>query len=137
MEEIVVEALARILFQSYYTTLTSVVARKVGIVGSFLARDRSLRPVLSRRRPIGDARLPPPNTGRTIDSFLFLSFVLIVAQFVWLASESAVCEHLERVVPGTVPIATNGGVTHVALEFFRVPERFVFPTAIATRFRCS
>ena len=123
----------------YYFKATTlrVLARMVGINGSVLARVRSLRPVLSRRRPIGDAGLPPPNTGRTIDSFLFLSFVLFVAQFVWLASEPTVCEHLERVVPGTVPVAINDRVTHVALEFFRVAECFVFPTAIATRFRCS
>ena len=122
----------------YFKAITlRALARMVGIVGSVLARVRSLRPVLSRRRPIGDAGLPPPNTGRTIDSFLFLSFVLFVAQFVWLASEPTVCDYLERVVPGTVPVATNGRVTHVALEFFRVPERFVFPTAIAARFRCS
>ena len=127
-----------VLFQSYYTTLTSVLARMVGIVGSVLARVRSLRPVLSRRRPIGDAGLPPPNTGRTIHFHLFLSFVLIAfVQFVWLASEPTVCEHLERVVPGTVPVATDGDVTHVAHKFFCVAERVVLPPAIAARFRCS
>ena len=35
-----------VLFQSYYTTLRSVLARMVGIDGSVLARVRSLRPVL-------------------------------------------------------------------------------------------
>jgi hypothetical protein len=51
----------------YFKAITlRALARMVGIVGSVLARVRSLRPVLGRRRRIGDARPPPPNTGGTI-----------------------------------------------------------------------
>jgi uncharacterized membrane-anchored protein len=54
-----------------------------------------------------------------------LQLVVFVAQFVWLASEPTFREHLERVIPGTVPIATDGGVAHVADKLFRMAERFV------------
>ena len=54
-----------------------------------------------------------------------LQLVVFVAQFVWLASEPTVREHLERVIPGTVPIATDGGVANVADKLFSMAERFV------------
>ena len=54
-----------------------------------------------------------------------LQLVVFVAQFVWLASEPTVREHLERVIPCTAPIATDGGVTHVADKLFHMTKRFV------------